>query len=223
MLDSSVRRGLGARLAELHARRGDFDETPYYERLDRELPVIREMGFSGYMLIVADFINYARSLGIPVGPGRGSVVGSLVSYALRITEVDPIEHKLLFERWLNPGRKSMPDIDVDFCFERRDEVLDYVRAQIRRRSGRADHHLRHDQGQAGDPRRRPRAGLSFGETDRIVKLYPAPKQGRDFPLKDALEMEPRLRRSARNIPSCSNTPSSSKGCCATRRATRPAW
>ena len=104
-----------------------FDETPYYERFDRELPVIREMGFSGYMLIVADFIDYARSQGIPVGPGRGSVVGSLVSYALGITEVDPIEHKLLFERWLNPGRKSMPDIDVDFCFERRDEVLDYVR------------------------------------------------------------------------------------------------
>ena len=73
------------------------------------------MGFSGYMLIVADFIGYARGRGIPVGPGRGSVVGSLVSYALGITELDPIEHKLLFERWLNPGRKSMPDIDVDFC------------------------------------------------------------------------------------------------------------
>src|SRR5579883_531804 len=127
VLEQRTREGLQRRLDELHARRGDFDETPYHERLDRELPVIREMGFSGYMLIVADFINHARSRGIPVGPGRGSVVGSLVSYALRITELDPIEHKLLFERWLNPGRKSMPDIDVDFCFERRDEVLAYVR------------------------------------------------------------------------------------------------
>src|SRR5271163_4783905 len=114
LLERNVRDGLAVRLAEMHTRRGDFDGTPYFERFDREMPVIREMGFSGYMLIVADFINYARSIGIPVGPGRGSVVGSLVSYALRITEVDPIEHKLLFERWLNPGRKSMPDIDVDF-------------------------------------------------------------------------------------------------------------
>ena len=82
LLDRNVRDGLAERLTEMHARRGDFDETPYFERLDREMPVIREMGFSGYMLIVADFINYARSIGIPVGPGRGSVVGSLVSYAL---------------------------------------------------------------------------------------------------------------------------------------------
>ena len=141
-----MREGLARRLAELHARRGEVDETPYFERLNREMPVIREMGFCGYLLIVADFINYARSIGIPVGPGRGSVVGSLVSYALRITEVDPIEHKLLFERWLNPGRRSMPDIDVDFCFERRDEVLDLRAPEVRRRSRRADNHFRYDQG-----------------------------------------------------------------------------
>ena len=96
LLEHQVRAGLSDRLKGLHARRGSFDEVPYFERLERELPVIREMGFSGYMLIVADFITHARNLGIPVGPGRGSVVGSLVSYALRITEVDPIEHKLLF-------------------------------------------------------------------------------------------------------------------------------
>ena len=151
------------------------------------------MGFSGYLLIVADFINYARDRGIPVGPGRGSVVGSLVSYALRITEVDPIEHKLLFERWLNPGRRSMPDIDVDFCFERRDEVLTYVRkkygddrvAQIITFGTIKGKQAIRDVGRV--------LGFSFGETDRIVKLYPAPKQGRDFPLKDALEMEPRLK------------------------------
>jgi DNA polymerase-3 subunit alpha len=193
VLERRVRDGLAERLKELHARRGDFDEGPYYERIERELPVIREMGFSGYMLIVADFIDYARSHGIPVGPGRGSVVGSLVSYAMRITEVDPIEHRLLFERWLNPGRKSMPDIDVDFCFERRDEVLDYVRkkygaervAQIITFGTIKGKQAIRDVGRV--------LGLSFAETDRIVKLYPAPKQGRDFPLAAALEMEPRLR------------------------------
>jgi DNA polymerase-3 subunit alpha len=193
LLEQQVRAGLAERLQGLHARRGSFDELPYHERLERELPVIRDMGFSGYMLIVADFINHARRIGIPVGPGRGSVVGSLVSYALRITEVDPIEHKLLFERWLNPGRRSMPDVDVDFCFERRDEVLDYVRrkygdervAQITTFGTLKGKQAIRDVGRV--------LGLSFGETDRIVKLYPAPKQGRDFPLKDALEMEPRLR------------------------------
>src|SRR5216683_2727029 len=204
LLERRVRGGLADRLAEIHARRGDFDETPYFERLDRELPVIREMGFSGYMLIVADFINYARSIGIPVGPGRGSVVGSLVSYALRVTEVDPIEHKLLFERWLNPGRRSMPDIDVDFCFERRDEVLNYVRqkygddrvAQIITFGTIKGKQAIRDVGRV--------LGMSFAETDRIVKLYPAPKQGRDFPLMDALEMEPRLGAEREKYPELFN-------------------
>jgi DNA polymerase-3 subunit alpha len=156
------------------------------------------------MLIVADFINYARGRGIPVGPGRGSVVGSLVSYALGITEVDPIEHKLLFERWLNPGRRSMPDIDVDFCFERRDEVLSYVRkkygddrvAQIITFGTIKGKQAIRDVGRV--------LGLSFGETDQIVKLYPAPKQGRDFPLKDALEMEPRLKEAQAKYPDLFN-------------------
>jgi DNA polymerase-3 subunit alpha len=192
-MEARARAGLTARLAEISARRADVDLSQYQERIDRELPVIRDMGFSGYMLIVADFIGYARDLGIPVGPGRGSVVGSLVSYALGITEVDPVEHRLLFERWLNPGRKSMPDIDVDFCFERRDEVLDYVRkkygadrvAQIITFGTIKGKQAIRDVGRV--------LGLSFAETDKIVKLYPAPKQGRDFPLADALEMEPRLK------------------------------
>ena len=192
-METRAREGLTARLAEIRARRAEFDESQYQERIDREIPVIRDMGFSGYMLIVADFIGYARGLGIPVGPGRGSVVGSLVSYALGITEVDPVEHRLLFERWLNPGRKSMPDIDVDFCFERRDEVLEYVRkkygddrvAQIITFGTIKGKQAIRDVGRV--------LGLSFAETDKIVKLYPAPKQGRDFPLADALEMEPRLK------------------------------
>ncbi len=200
LLEQRTREGLSQRLEEVHARRGDFDQTPYHERLNRELPVIREMGFSGYLLIVADFINHARSLGIPVGPGRGSVVGSLVSYALRITELDPIEHKLLFERWLNPGRKSMPDIDVDFCFERRDEVIEYVRrkygeervAQIITFGTIKGKQAIRDVGRV--------LGLSFADTDRICKLYPAPKQGRDFPLDDALKMEPRLREERQKYP-----------------------
>jgi len=199
-MERRARAGLEARLKEIAARAGDFDPTPYYERLDREIPVIREMGFSGYMLIVQDFISYAREKGIPTGPGRGSVVGSLVSYALGITEVDPIEHKLLFERWLNPGRKSMPDIDSDFCWERRDEVLEYVRARygadrvaqiITFGTIKGKQAIR-DVGRV--------LGLSFADTDKIVKLYPAPKQGRDFPLKDALEMEPRLKEERRRYP-----------------------
>jgi DNA polymerase III subunit alpha len=199
-MERRARAGLEERLAEIRSRAEDTDPAPYRERLDRELPVIREMGFSAYMLIVADFIDYARRQGIPVGPGRGSVVGSLVSYALRITEVDPVEHKLLFERWLNPGRKSMPDIDVDFCFERRDEVLAYVRdkygadrvAQIITFGTIKGKQAIRDVGRV--------LGLSFAETDKIVKLYPAPKQGRDFPLADALEMEPRLRAERDNHP-----------------------
>lgn len=96
------------------------------ERLDYELNVIRKMGYVDYFLIVWDFINYAKSHGIAVGPGRGSAAGSIVSYCLRITDIDPIRYSLLFERFLNPERVSMPDIDIDFCFERRQEVIDYV-------------------------------------------------------------------------------------------------
>ncbi|GAH87747.1 unnamed protein product, partial [marine sediment metagenome] len=96
------------------------------DRLERELIVIKDMGYSGYFLIVWDFVNYAKRSGIRVGPGRGSAAGSIVSYCLGITDIDPIEYGLLFERFLNPHRKSLPDIDIDFCYERRNEVIDYV-------------------------------------------------------------------------------------------------
>ncbi len=99
----------------------------YKQRLELELNIIEQMGFSGYFLIVWDFINYAKTKKIPVGPGRGSAAGSLVSYSIGITDIDPLEYKLLFERFLNPERISMPDIDVDFCVERRDEVINYVK------------------------------------------------------------------------------------------------
>jgi len=102
------------------------DEDVYIERLNFELSVILEMDYSGYFLIVSDFIRWAKEKGIPVGPGRGSGAGSLVAWALSITNVDPIEHELLFERFLNPERVSMPDFDIDFCADRRDEVIEYV-------------------------------------------------------------------------------------------------
>jgi DNA polymerase-3 subunit alpha len=194
-LERDARAGLEERLVNLRTL-GNWDaekERVYQERLDSELAVIKKMGFAGYFLIVADFTNYAKRQGIPVGPGRGSAAGSLVAWALRITDLDPIPYNLLFERFLNPERKSMPDIDMDFCFERRDEVIRYVRekygedhvAQIITFGTLKGKAAIKDVGRALE--------FTFGETDKIAKLYPAPKQGKDFPLTKALEMEPRLR------------------------------
>jgi len=123
------RKGLEERLDYLLDRtQSDFIEKrkPYDERLDIELGVINEMGFPGYFLIVADFIQWAKDNDIPVGPGRGSGAGSLVAYSLKITDIDPLEYDLLFERFLNPERVSMPDFDIDFCMDNRDRVIDYV-------------------------------------------------------------------------------------------------
>jgi DNA polymerase-3 subunit alpha len=113
-------------LGRLKCRSRSEIDPVYKERLDYELKMMQQMGFSSYFLVVWDYIKYARDQGIPVGPGRGSAAGSLVAYALKITNIDPVHHGLLFERFLNPERKSMPDIDTDFCIERRDEVIDYV-------------------------------------------------------------------------------------------------
>src|SRR5688572_21889792 len=116
--------GLEARLAK-HGPAPKLTRADYDERLAIELDVIVKMGFPGYFLIVADFINWAKQNDIPVGPGRGSGAGSLVAYALGITDLDPLRYDLLFERFLNPERVSMPDFDIDFCMDRRDEVIDY--------------------------------------------------------------------------------------------------
>ncbi|MGH8030087.1 MAG: DNA polymerase III subunit alpha, partial [Arenimonas sp.] len=128
-LDSWIRKeahvGLDGRLARMSTAEG-FTAVDYRARLDTELDVIGAMGFPGYFLIVADFINWAKRNDIPVGPGRGSGAGSLVAYALGITDLDPMRYDLLFERFLNPERVSMPDFDIDFCMDRRDEVIDYV-------------------------------------------------------------------------------------------------
>src|SRR5690606_37606030 len=120
---------------EARAAAGKANAAPievYRERLTRELGVIGKMAYDGYFLIVADFIRWAREHAIPVGPGRGSGAGSLVAYALGITNLDPIEHDLLFERFLNPERVSLPDFDIDFCIEGRDRVIDYVAARYGR-------------------------------------------------------------------------------------------
>jgi DNA polymerase-3 subunit alpha len=127
-LEAEALRGLEQRLAKLYPRKREreIQRQTYKARLSEELTVINQMGFPGYFLIVADFIRWAKENGIPVGPGRGSGAGSLVAYALQITDLDPLAFDLLFERFLNPERVSLPDFDVDFCMERRDRVIDYV-------------------------------------------------------------------------------------------------
>ena len=113
-------------LSRLNKNNLDEIDEIYKKRLTAELKIIDDMGFPDYFLVVWDYIKFARDSSIPVGPGRGSAAGSLVAYALQITNIDPVKHGLLFERFLNPARKSMPDIDTDFCIDRRNEVIDYV-------------------------------------------------------------------------------------------------
>ena len=167
------------------------------ERLQFELDVINRMGFPSYFLIVKDFIDYARSQNIPVGLGRGSVAGSLVAYTLGITKVDPFRFDLLFERFLNPDRISMPDIDIDFCFERRDEVIDYVRqkygeksvAQIITFGTMASRGVIRDVARVLD--------IEISEADRIAKLIPI-FQGKPMPLDEAYKKIPELKEIAQS-------------------------
>ncbi len=159
-------------------------------RLDYELDIIKTMGYAGYFLIVADFIDYARQKGIPVGPGRGSAAGSLVSYALRITNIDPIKYDLLFERFLNPERVSMPDIDIDFCYERREEIIKYVKkkygeknvTQIITFGTMAARGVIRDVGRV--------LKMSLSEVDKIAKMIPA---SIGMTLDKSLEMVAELR------------------------------
>ena len=133
-LSSLSQKGLEARLLQRFGNEAESKRAPYDSRLKIELDVINAMGFAGYFLIVADFIDWAMNNGVPVGPGRGSGAGSLVAYALKITDLDPLAYDLLFERFLNPERVSMPDFDVDFCMEGRDRVIDYVSEKYGRQS-----------------------------------------------------------------------------------------
>jgi DNA polymerase-3 subunit alpha len=169
----------------------------YAERLDFELKTIAQMGFPGYFLIVADFINWARSNGVPVGPGRGSGAGSLVAYALGITDLDPLRYDLLFERFLNPERVSMPDFDVDFCQDGRDRVIDYVRqkygaasvSQIATFGTMAAKAVVRDVGRVMD--------WGYGRTDELAKLIPF-QPGKLITLEMARQMEPRLAEREKN-------------------------
>lgn len=188
-----AKRGLDERLKiSFDTTAPEFAETriPYDERLKLELDVIIKMGFPGYFLIVADFTRWARNNGVPVGPGRGSGPGSLVAYALNITDLDPLEHELLFERFLNPERVSMPDFDIDFCMEGRDRVIDYVMethgresvAQIITYGTMAAKAVVRDVGRV--------LGMSYGFVDKIAKLIPFEI---GMTLDKALEQEELLR------------------------------
>ncbi len=186
--------GLRDRLKN-HPAKDEFSKKDYDDRLDLELEVINRMGFPGYFLIVADFIRWARKNDIPVGPGRGSGAGSLVAYALAITDLDPLEHDLLFERFLNPERISMPDFDVDFCMEKRDLVIDYVArtygrdqvAQIITYGSMAAKAVVRDCGRV--------LGQGYGFVDSIAKLIPMTL---GITLEQALKDEPQLKKRYEN-------------------------
>ena len=185
--------GLQARLAVIaHSATPD----DYKARLDFELGIIEKMGFPGYFLIVADFINWAKDQGIPVGPGRGSGAGSLVAYALRITDLDPLRYALLFERFLNPERVSMPDFDIDFCMDRREEVITYVQgkygrdrvAQIITFGALLSKAAVRDVGRV--------LQMSYGQVDKLSKMIPV-EGVKPVSITKALADEPRLREAAK--------------------------
>ncbi len=217
--EHEVRRGFAQRLPRLHQLDAEgalrHPIADYETRLTYEIAMIKQMGYPGYFLIVWDFIRYAREQGIPVGPGRGSAAGSLVAWALRITDVDPLHYDLLFERFLNPERVSLPDIDVDFCERRRGEVIEYVTRKYGRENVsqiitfgtmKAKAVVR-DVGRAMD--------MAYAEVDRIAKQIPAAldmtltkalaenpvlrqMQDQDPRVKDLLEMGKRLEGMSRN-------------------------
>ena len=169
------------------------------DRLDYELSVITKAGYAGYFLIVQDFINAARDRGIPVGPGRGSAAGSLVAYALRITDVDPLRFDLLFERFLNPERVSMPDIDVDFCFERRGEVIEYVRERYGRDSVGQIVTFGTMKARAAVKDVARVLKIPPGEADRITKLIPS-GPGYSLAVAEAVKKVPELGELVRSSP-----------------------
>jgi DNA polymerase-3 subunit alpha len=196
-----VRQGFAQRRERLEALaqagRLRHSLAEYEARLNDEIEIIRKMRFSGYFLIVWDFIHHARSQGIPVGPGRGSAAGSLVSYSMGITNVDPLEYNLLFERFLNPERVSMPDIDIDFCMRRRGEVIEYVRkkygdenvAQIITFGTLGAKQVLRDAARALD--------FQYGEADRLAKLVP---NELNITLDEALKAAPQLRSQVEREP-----------------------
>ena len=198
VFEQKVRDGFKSIFKRIKTKNPDVDKKLYVDRIEKEIAVINSMGFPGYFLIVADFIRYAKENNIPVGPGRGSAAGSLVAYSLGITDLDPIEHGLIFERFLNPARKSMPDIDVDFCIKGREEVFKYVVekygggdfvAQIITFGKLKTRAVIRDVGRALD--------IPLYEVDAIAKMVP---DVLNISLDAALEQEPRLKDLAKNKP-----------------------
>ena len=223
--------GLKARLAVIpHA--ASVEE--YEARLEFELSVIEGMGFPGYFLIVADFIKWAKDHDIPVGPGRGSGAGSLVAYALTITDLDPLRYALLFERFLNPERVSMPDFDIDFCMDRREEVIRYVQekygrdkvGQIITFGALLSKAAVRDVGRV--------LGMPYFQCDQLSKMIPV-EGVKPVSIQKALADEPRLREAARESEQDRREGRSNpvrrlldyaekwRGCCAMPRPTRPVW
>jgi DNA polymerase-3 subunit alpha len=196
-----ARMGFEKRRPRLEAMRAKgllkHDLAEYAERLDREIKMIQSMKFSGYFLIVWDFIRYAKDQGIPVGPGRGSAAGSLVSYAMQITDIDPLQYGLLFERFLNPERVSFPDVDVDFCMNRRGEVIQYVTqkygreqvAQIITFNTLGARAAIKDVGRVLE--------MPFADVERITKMVPGVL---NITLQEAIDQEPGFKEAAKKEP-----------------------
>jgi DNA polymerase-3 subunit alpha len=198
VFEEKVREGFKRIIRRIRSKNPEADEKIYKERLEYEISVIKKMGFSGYFLIVADFIQYAKDNHVPVGPGRGSAAGSLVAYSLGITDLDPLEYGLIFERFLNPARKSMPDIDVDFCINGREEIFKYVVekygggdyvAQIITYGKLKPRAVIRDVGRALD--------IPLSEVDVIAKMVP---DVLDISLENALKREPKLAKMAKEKP-----------------------
>jgi len=196
LFEAAARKGLEERFQEneIHGE----EQAQYRERFETEISVIKKKDFASYFLIVADFINWAKSRSIPVGPGRGSVAGSLVAYAMRITDIDPVKYGLFFERFLNVERESLPDIDIDFCMNRRDEVVRYVTekyggedfvAQIITFGQMKAKAVIRDVGRG--------LGIPYQEVDRIAKLVP---EQLNITLEKALKLEPKLAQLEKKDP-----------------------
>jgi DNA polymerase-3 subunit alpha len=187
---------------EVLAARGELKQpmSDYQTRLTNEIQMIKQMGFAGYFLIVWDFVRYAKEHSIPVGPGRGSAAGSLVAYCLEITDVDPLQYDLLFERFLNPGRVTMPDIDIDFCVRGRGDVINHVAGLYGRDSvcqiitfgTLASKAAIKDVGRALE--------VPYADVERIAKLIPPPVRGRNVSISQALEQVPELRKEVETNP-----------------------
>ncbi len=187
---------------ETQAARGELKQpfADYQTRLSSEIQMIKQMGFAGYFLIVWDFVRYAKEHLIPVGPGRGSAAGSLVAYCLEITDVDPLQYDLIFERFLNPGRVSLPDIDIDFCVRGRGDVINHVAdlygrdsvCQIITFGTLASKAAIKDVGRALE--------VPYAEVERIAKLIPPPVRGRNVSIGQALEQIPELKREMETNP-----------------------